>query len=66
MSVAAGAAAMLAELLHRVGEAVLHPEANHLEPNQDFLAMPRSHEAQLRGILKTQSSETGGNAEAIE
>ena len=58
----AGAGAMLAELLGRVGEAVLHPEDNHLESNQDFLNMLRSHEAQIREILKTQSSETGASA----
>ena len=57
----AGAGALLAELLRRVGEAVLHPEDNQLESNQEFLEILRSHEARIREILKTQSKEAPQN-----
>ncbi len=54
--VESGAAALLAELLRRVGEIVLNPHNNQLENNQELLAFLRSADAQLRQMLTQQSS----------
>jgi len=49
-----GGAALMSELLRKVGEAVLDGNG-HLEDIQDFLASLRSAEAQLQDILEKQS-----------
>ena len=53
----AGAAEILAGLLQRAGEIVLHPENNHLEDNQVLLDFLRTMEAQLNVLSKMQSRE---------
>jgi hypothetical protein len=53
----ASAAEILAGLLQRAGEIVLHPENNHLENNQLLLDFLRRMEAQLKVLSKMQSRE---------
>ncbi len=53
----AGASELLAGLLQRAGEIVLHPESNHVENNQALLDFLRSAELKLRALSKMQSRE---------
>jgi hypothetical protein len=53
----AGASELLASLLQRAGDIVLHPETNHVESNQDLLDFLHNAEVTLRKISKKHSRE---------
>jgi len=50
-----GAAALMSELVRRVGRLAIHPGDDHLEDIQEFLAAIRTAEAELQKILEKQS-----------
>jgi hypothetical protein len=56
-----GAAALMSELVRRVGRLAIHPEDDHLEDIQEFLAAIRSAEAELQKILEKQSRRQARN-----
>lgn len=61
----AGAAALIAALFQRVGEAVLNPQDNHLENDQEFLDLIRSLQAQFEELHAKQSSDNPQNRASI-
>jgi len=60
--VEAGAAELMAEVFRRVGEALIDPNFNHLESNQDLMDALRTAHQKFLEISKDQSSGKQGQS----